>query len=153
MLLSYCPPITKYQKTCTLDILMHLPHSVFSVKQLDLFLWLLCVNNVNYAPGVDAMKDLNKALQRVCGIETVGYNGKLGHRYYVNNLAQILAQVKYFVLSVLFRFPHFLIFRKCRTRKFVHTCMFTLRIPEIPWARLNKPQSGFMNCHLEIRHQ
>ncbi|KAJ6614166.1 hypothetical protein B0H10DRAFT_176928 [Mycena sp. CBHHK59/15] len=27
--------------SCTLDILMHLPHSVFSHRQLDLFLWLL----------------------------------------------------------------------------------------------------------------
>lgn len=88
--------ITKYKnmKTCTLDILMHLPRSVFSVKQLDLFLWLLRVNNVDYVPGVDGMKDLNKLLQRVCGIDTVGYDGILGHRYYVNNLGQILAQVR-----------------------------------------------------------
>jgi len=64
---------------CTLDILMQLPHSVFSVKQLDLFLWLLHVNNVNHVPGVDAMKDLNKALQHVCSIDMVGYNGILGH--------------------------------------------------------------------------
>jgi hypothetical protein len=90
--------ITKYNnlKTCTLDILMHLPRSVFSVKQLDLFLWLLRVNNVDHVPGVDAMKDLNKALQCVCGIDMVGYDGILGHRYYVNNLAQILAQVRHF---------------------------------------------------------
>ncbi|KAF9070992.1 hypothetical protein BDP27DRAFT_1419522 [Rhodocollybia butyracea] len=32
--------------SCTLDILMHLPRSVFSVRQLDLFVWLLRVNGV-----------------------------------------------------------------------------------------------------------
>jgi len=81
-------------QTCTLDILMHLPRSVFSQKQLDLFLWLLQVNEVDYVPGLDTMKALNKSIQNLCGIETVGYEGILGHRYFVNNISQILAQVR-----------------------------------------------------------
>ncbi|TRM70314.1 hypothetical protein BD626DRAFT_448805 [Schizophyllum amplum] len=78
--------------TCTLDVLMHLPRSVFSQNQLDLFLWLLRVNKVNDVPSVASMLKLNAALQRICGIETIGYDGALGHKYFVNNLAQIIAQ-------------------------------------------------------------
>lgn len=80
-------------QTCTLDVLMHLPRSVFSQKQLDLFLWLLRVNGVSDVPSVKTMKSLNEALQKMCGIDTLCYDGALGHRYYVNSLAQIIAQV------------------------------------------------------------
>ncbi|KAJ3765406.1 hypothetical protein FB446DRAFT_795079 [Lentinula raphanica] len=78
--------------TCTLDILMHLPRSVFSQKQLDLFLWLLRINGVSQVPTVKTMKSLNNALQKMCGIDTLCYDGALGNRYYVNSLAQIIAQ-------------------------------------------------------------
>lgn len=54
-------------KTCTLDILMHLSRSVFSEDQLDLFLWLLTVNNVDNVPSVREMKRLNKLLQILMG--------------------------------------------------------------------------------------
>lgn len=72
---------------------MHLPRSVFSHKQLDLFLWILRVNRVDDVPSLRTMKDLNKSLQRLCGIDTLEYSGVLGHRYHVNSLSQILAQV------------------------------------------------------------
>ncbi|KAJ3767096.1 hypothetical protein FB446DRAFT_822496, partial [Lentinula raphanica] len=78
--------------TCTLDILMHLPRSVFSQKQLDLFLWLLRVNGVSDVPSVKTMKSLNEAIQKMCGIDTLCYDGALGNRYYVNSMAQIIAQ-------------------------------------------------------------
>ncbi|CAK5277165.1 unnamed protein product [Mycena citricolor] len=78
--------------TCTLDILMHLPRSVFSQRQLDLFLWLLKVNNIPYVPSIKQMQRLNLGLQKLCGIETIAYNGALGHKYFVNNIAQIIAQ-------------------------------------------------------------
>ncbi|KAJ7603920.1 hypothetical protein FB45DRAFT_1085359 [Roridomyces roridus] len=78
--------------TCTLDILMHLPRSVFSHRQLELFLWLLKVNNVEDVPTVKSMQELNVMLQQICGIETIEYNGALGHRYHVNNLSQIISQ-------------------------------------------------------------
>ncbi|KAJ7869102.1 hypothetical protein B0H14DRAFT_3083946 [Mycena olivaceomarginata] len=78
--------------TCTLDILMHLPRSVFSQRQLDLFLWLLKVNNVNDVPSVKSMQTINLALQKICGIDSIPYDGALGHKYYVNSLAQIIAQ-------------------------------------------------------------
>lgn len=72
---------------------MHLPRSVFSRKQLDLFLWLLRVNQVDSVPSTKSMSTLNKLLQAICGIETIAYDGRLGNRYHVNNLGQILAQV------------------------------------------------------------
>ncbi|KAK7032978.1 hypothetical protein R3P38DRAFT_3313080 [Favolaschia claudopus] len=78
--------------SCTLDILMHLPRSVFSQKQLDLFLWLLKVNEVDDVPSIKQMQKINLALQKVCGIETIAYDGALGHKYFVNSLAQIIAQ-------------------------------------------------------------
>jgi len=74
---------------------MHLPRSVFSRKQLDLFLWLLRVNNVDDVPSTKSLKTLNKILQNTCGIDTLAYEGNLGHRYHVNNMGQILAQVRF----------------------------------------------------------
>ncbi|KAF7358543.1 hypothetical protein MVEN_00905200 [Mycena venus] len=61
-------------------------------KQLDLFLWLLKVNNVDDVPSIKQMQKINLALQKVCGIETISCNGALGNKYFVNNLAQIIAQ-------------------------------------------------------------
>ena len=65
---------------------MHLPRSVFSRKQLDLFLWLLRINNVDQVPSTKSMQTMNKILQNICGIETLPFNGKLGHKYHVNSL-------------------------------------------------------------------
>ncbi|KAK0471280.1 hypothetical protein IW261DRAFT_1671032 [Armillaria novae-zelandiae] len=71
---------------------MHLPRSAFSQHQLDLFLWLLEVNKVNDLPSVTSMKKLNEALQKLCGIESMRYEGALGHKYYLNSLSQMIAQ-------------------------------------------------------------
>lgn len=73
---------------------MHLPRSVFSHRQLDLFLWLLKVNHIDDVPSVKTMQAINLALQKMCGIESIPYDGALGHRYFVNNFAQIIAQVR-----------------------------------------------------------
>ncbi|KAJ3858427.1 hypothetical protein EV359DRAFT_52231, partial [Lentinula novae-zelandiae] len=77
---------------CTLDILMHLPRSVFSVRQLDLFLWLLRVNGIEDATSVKTMKELDTKLQNLYGIQTFKYKGAFGHLYYVNSLADIISQ-------------------------------------------------------------
>ncbi|KAJ3803822.1 hypothetical protein EV368DRAFT_20944, partial [Lentinula lateritia] len=71
---------------------MHLPRSVFSVRQLDLFLWLLRVNGVKDATSVKTMKELDTKLQMLYGIQTFKYKGAFGHLYYVNSLADILSQ-------------------------------------------------------------
>ena len=80
---------------------MHLPRSVFSQRQLDLFLWLLKVNKVDDVPSVKSMQELNKRLQKMCGIDSICYDSALGHRYYVNSLEQIVSQVCSFFLSQL----------------------------------------------------
>lgn len=72
---------------------MHLPRSVFSHRQLDLFLWLLKVNDIDDVPSVKTLQSLNASLQKMCGIESLPYDGALGHKYYVNSLSQIIAQV------------------------------------------------------------
>lgn len=93
-------------QTCTLDVLMHLPRSVFSQRQFDLFLWLLRVNDVDDVPSVRSMLGLNAALQRSCGIDSIAYKGALGHTYYVNALDQIIAQVCYAFFPILSTLIH-----------------------------------------------
>lgn len=73
---------------------MHLPCSVFSQRQLDLFLWLLKVNDVDDVPSVKSMQTLNAMLQKMCRVDSIKYKGALGHSYYVNSLSQIIAQVR-----------------------------------------------------------
>ncbi|KAJ3013246.1 hypothetical protein NUW54_g522 [Trametes sanguinea] len=78
--------------TFTLNMLMHLPRSIFLQRQLNLFLWLLRVNDVDKVPSVRHMPKLNAILQRACGIDSIAYKGALGHTYYDNALNQIIAQ-------------------------------------------------------------
>lgn len=72
---------------------MHLPRSVFSHRQLDILLWLLNVNGISDLPSIRGMQNLNKILQTMHGVSTLKYEGALGHTYYVNSLADIIAQV------------------------------------------------------------
>jgi hypothetical protein len=64
-----------------LDVLMYLPRSVLSQRQLEFFLWLLKVNNVDNVPSVKSMQELNAMLQKLCGIDCIAYDGALGHKY------------------------------------------------------------------------
>lgn len=73
---------------------MHLPRSVFSHRQLDLFLWALKLHGTLGCPSVKQMTRFCDDIQKFYGVETIKYDGPLGHRYYVNNLAQMLAQVR-----------------------------------------------------------
>ncbi|KIO15996.1 hypothetical protein M407DRAFT_34371 [Tulasnella calospora MUT 4182] len=78
--------------SCTLDILMHLPRSAFSERQLDLLLWLLRMNGADNLPSVRAMKSFQASLQKLCGIGTIKYAGELGHTYYANDIGNIIGQ-------------------------------------------------------------
>jgi hypothetical protein len=101
---------------------MHLPRSVFSHRQLELFIWLLKVNNVDDVPSVKSMQELNLMLQKLCGIESIAYNGALGHKYYVNSLAQIISQArrKNIPLNrILTMSRRFLILKCARTSTFI----------------------------------
>ncbi|EJD51251.1 hypothetical protein AURDEDRAFT_159655 [Auricularia subglabra TFB-10046 SS5] len=76
----------------SLSILMHLARSVLSEHQLELFIWAFGFNGVNDVPSVSSVKALDVLLQTLCGIETREYIGKMGHRYHVNSLADLIAQ-------------------------------------------------------------
>ncbi|OSX60535.1 hypothetical protein POSPLADRAFT_1148718, partial [Postia placenta MAD-698-R-SB12] len=82
--------------TCTLDVLMHLPWSVFSQRQLDLFLWLLRVNDVDDVPSVKTIQSLNAALQKMCGIETIPYKGALRHNYHEMSNLQVRPHLHFY---------------------------------------------------------
>lgn len=78
--------------SCTLDVLMHLPRSAFSERQLELLLWLLRMNGVNNLPSVRTTKSFQASLQKLCGIGTIKYSGALGHTYYANDLGALIGQ-------------------------------------------------------------
>jgi hypothetical protein len=46
------------------------------------------------------MKEIDTALQNSCGIQTTRYAGALGHIYYANDLAGIIAQVLFLPLPL-----------------------------------------------------
>jgi hypothetical protein len=78
---------------CILDILRHLPRSLFSDAQMDIISWGLRVFGIDDIPSVDVLKELDAELQEIYGINSIQYEGALGHVYYVNNLEEIIAQV------------------------------------------------------------
>ncbi|KAI6144100.1 hypothetical protein BKA82DRAFT_4331110 [Pisolithus tinctorius] len=78
--------------SCTIDILMHIPCSVFSQRQLDLLMWLLHINGIQDVPSVRTMKTLEDGLQKICGIETLPFTGAFGHQYYMNSFSDIIRQ-------------------------------------------------------------
>jgi len=81
---------------------MHLPQSVFSQHQLNLFLWLLQVNDVDDVPSVKSMQTLNAMLQNMCSMDSIKYKGALRHSYYVNTFLQIIAQVFSLIKPLIF---------------------------------------------------
>ncbi|KAI6104848.1 hypothetical protein EDD16DRAFT_1694562 [Pisolithus croceorrhizus] len=78
--------------TCILDILHHLPCSLFSDVQLQVILWGLSILGVDNIPSTRVLKDFDNSLQSLYGIPSVHYQGALGHIYYVNYLPSIIAQ-------------------------------------------------------------
>ncbi|KAI6138046.1 hypothetical protein BKA82DRAFT_4367776 [Pisolithus tinctorius] len=49
--------------SCTIDVLMHVPCSVFSWHQLDLLMWLPHINGIYDVPSVRTMKTLDDAFK------------------------------------------------------------------------------------------
>ncbi|KAI6013512.1 hypothetical protein EDC04DRAFT_2870834 [Pisolithus marmoratus] len=88
---TFFPPAFALQ-TCILDILRHLPRSLFSDTQLHVFLWGLSVLGVDSIPSTRVLKDLDNSLQSQYGIPSIRYQGSLGHVYYVNHLPSLIAQ-------------------------------------------------------------
>ncbi|KAJ6547703.1 hypothetical protein B0H19DRAFT_1307421 [Mycena capillaripes] len=80
------------KETCVLDILRHIPRCSFSKKQNTAIHWAMLALGLKDLPSDRVMDDIDKALQKMCGIQSIRYSGKLGHIYYVNDLAAIIAQ-------------------------------------------------------------
>ncbi|KIJ44711.1 hypothetical protein M422DRAFT_47137 [Sphaerobolus stellatus SS14] len=86
------------KETYIVDVLRHIPRIAFSDAQFKTVLWAFGVLSVSDVPSISVGKEIDKALQASCGIETWRYQGKLGHIYYANDLAGIIAQVAWFYL-------------------------------------------------------
>ncbi|KAJ7270338.1 hypothetical protein C8J57DRAFT_1435474 [Mycena rebaudengoi] len=80
------------KETCVLDILRHVPRCSFSKKQNAAIHWAMLALGLKDLPSDRVMDDIDKALQKMCGVQSIRYSGKLGHIYYVNDLAAIIAQ-------------------------------------------------------------
>ncbi|KAJ7048322.1 hypothetical protein C8F01DRAFT_1005416 [Mycena amicta] len=52
----------------------------------------MLVLGLNDLPSDRVMDDIDKALQPLCGVQSICYSGKLGHVYYTNDFAAIIAQ-------------------------------------------------------------
>ncbi|KAF7303282.1 hypothetical protein MKEN_01292300 [Mycena kentingensis (nom. inval.)] len=80
------------KETCVLDILRHVPRCAFSKKQNTAIHWAMQVLGVPNLPSDRVMDEIDKKLQPICGVQSIRYEGKLGHTYYVNDFAAIIAQ-------------------------------------------------------------
>lgn len=80
-------------QTCVLDILRHVPRCAFSDRQNTVIHWALLALGVKDVPTQHAVDQVANSLQRYCGVASIRHEGALGHVYYVNDLAAIIAQV------------------------------------------------------------
>ncbi|VDB95486.1 unnamed protein product [Peniophora sp. CBMAI 1063] len=75
-----------------LDVLRHLPRSIFSDSQMETITWACTVLGLDDIPSVTWLKDLSDQLQKKHGIRTLRYKGALGNVYYCNSLMDQIAQ-------------------------------------------------------------
>ncbi|KDQ20801.1 hypothetical protein BOTBODRAFT_87505, partial [Botryobasidium botryosum FD-172 SS1] len=80
------------RETCVLDILRHVPRCAFSRKQNTAIHWAMLALGLKDLPSDRVMDDIDRSLQDLCGIQSLRYEGALGHIYYVNDMAAIIAQ-------------------------------------------------------------
>ncbi|KAF7320450.1 hypothetical protein MKEN_00829900 [Mycena kentingensis (nom. inval.)] len=80
------------RETCVLDILRHVPRCAFSRTQNTAIHWAMQALGLENLPSDRVMDDIDKALQPLCGVQSIRYDGKLGNVYYANDLAAIIAQ-------------------------------------------------------------
>ncbi|TEB26579.1 hypothetical protein FA13DRAFT_1888971, partial [Coprinellus micaceus] len=76
---------------CILDILHHVPRSMFSEHQMSVVGWSHQVMGLP-APSRRSMKRVEKLLQKLCGIQTLRYKGALGNVYYTNDICAMIAE-------------------------------------------------------------
>ncbi|KAL1692476.1 hypothetical protein GGG16DRAFT_51549 [Schizophyllum commune] len=75
------------------DVLRNVPRCAFSRKQIGAVRWAMSAAGLAETPPSDSKMDsVDRDLQEKCGIRSLRYEGKLGHVYYANDLAGIVAQ-------------------------------------------------------------
>ncbi|KAJ6632502.1 hypothetical protein B0H10DRAFT_2251960 [Mycena sp. CBHHK59/15] len=65
----------------------------FSKKQNAEIHWAMLALELKDLPSDRVMDDIDKYPKKMCGVQSIRYSGKLGHVYYVNDLAALIAQV------------------------------------------------------------
>ncbi|KAF7318315.1 hypothetical protein HMN09_00340300 [Mycena chlorophos] len=80
------------ERPASWDVLRHIPRCSFSKKQNAAIHWAMLALGLKDLPSDRVMDDIDKALQPLCGIQSIRYAGKLGHVYYTNDFAAIIAQ-------------------------------------------------------------
>ncbi|KDQ05660.1 hypothetical protein BOTBODRAFT_182352 [Botryobasidium botryosum FD-172 SS1] len=80
------------RETCVLDILRHIPRCAFSRKQNTAIHWAMMALGLEDLPSDRVMDGIDRSLQDLCGIQSLRYAGALGHIYYINDMAAIIAQ-------------------------------------------------------------
>ena len=58
------------------------------------------VLGVDNRPSLFVLKTIDTMLQAMCGIGSIRHKGPLGHVYYLNDLAALLAQVSIFMFCL-----------------------------------------------------
>ncbi|RDX40509.1 hypothetical protein OH76DRAFT_1506754, partial [Lentinus brumalis] len=78
--------------TCILDVLRHIPRCAFSEKQNAVIHWALLAMGIKDLPSEYTMDRVTRVLQRIYGVSSIRYKGAMGHIYYVNDMAALIAQ-------------------------------------------------------------
>ncbi|KAF9070520.1 hypothetical protein BDP27DRAFT_1419980 [Rhodocollybia butyracea] len=107
--------------------------------QLDPFVWLLRVNRVEDTTSVKTMKELDAKLQKLYGIQSLRYKGAFGHVYYVNSIADIVAQMSNPQVR-----PHLSFYPEDVTQKLSEARQFARWANEIPDNEL-RPMAWLQN--------
>ncbi|KAF8259512.1 hypothetical protein EI94DRAFT_1019353 [Lactarius quietus] len=76
----------------TLDLVMNLPRSTFSLCQIDVMRWLLKANGASQVPTSKTIHAHNAALHEMCGVRSIQYTGAFGNTFFVNSLADLISQ-------------------------------------------------------------
>jgi hypothetical protein len=102
-------------------------------------------------PSDRVMDDIDKALQNMCGIQSIRYSGKLGHVYYVNDLAAIIAQVQSYIL--LYKGSFTVYSRKWPIRLYAKISIFSQRTWDHLCRKLGRLEDGLANLTLSLQPQ
>ncbi|KIJ22834.1 hypothetical protein M422DRAFT_57053 [Sphaerobolus stellatus SS14] len=81
------------KESSVIDILRHIPRSAFSDSHHHAIQWCVTALGISNVLSVRVAKDIDKALQASCGIDSKRYERSLGHIHYVNDLADTIAQM------------------------------------------------------------